>query len=123
MPRILVIDDDAQVRDMLRRMLELAGHEVVVAEDGEAGLKVHAAEPADLIITDILMPNKEGLEIIMCLRRDQPELPIIAISGGGATGGFGYLSTADKLGATVTIAKPFRRDEMLTAVDTALGLD
>ncbi|MCC7492075.1 MAG: response regulator [Fimbriimonadaceae bacterium] len=121
MKRILVIDDDSQIRDMLRRMLEYAGYDVVEAEDGDDGLRQLAAEGADLVITDILMPNKEGLETIIALRRTQPNLPVIAISGGGWSGSLGYLNTADKLGAAATLPKPFSRVQMLDAVGKVLG--
>lgn len=118
--RIMIIDDDEQVREMLRRMLEYAGYQIAEAEDGEAGLAALASAPVDLVITDILMPNREGLETIMSLRRDCPDLPIIAISGGGWSGAAGYLNTAGKLGATCTLPKPFSRQQMLEAVEEAL---
>lgn len=118
---VLIIDDDPPIREMLRRMLEYAGYQVTEAVDGEAGLRSFQAEPPDLVITDILMPNKEGLETIMGLRRLAPEVPIIAMSGGGHNGTLSYLQTADRLGARVTLAKPFTRQEMLDAVHTALG--
>lgn len=120
MNRVLVIDDDEQVREMLRRMLEYDGFEVVEAEDGDQGLRLAEQAPVDLVITDILMPNKEGLETIMGLRRHQRDLPIIAISGGGFSGSLDYLTTADKLGATMTVAKPFTRQQMIAAVRKAL---
>ena len=120
MNRVLVIDDDEQVREMLRRMLEYEGLEVLEAGDGEEGLRLFADSPVQLVITDILMPNKEGLETIMGLRRKYPQLPIIAISGGGFSGSLDYLSTANKLGATLTIAKPFTRQQMIDAVNKVL---
>lgn len=120
MKRILVIDDDDQVRAMIRQMLEKAGYSVMEAQDGEVGMKLHRHNPADLIITDIFMPEKEGLETIRELRRDFPEVKIIAISGGGMTGALSYLSLAKGFGALRTIAKPFDRQELLATVKEIL---
>lgn len=83
MTRILVIDDEPQVRAMLRQMLEREGYEVVEAEEGEEGMRRYREQPVDLVITDILMPQKEGIETIRALRRTNPGVKIIAISGGG----------------------------------------
>ena len=116
MARILVIDDDPQVRDMLRQFLEWAGYEVRVAPEGSAGLKLHRAQPVDLIITDIVMPGKEGLETILEFRGQFPTVRIIAISGGGKLGPHDYLNTARVIGAQRTFAKPFDLRELLAAV-------
>ncbi|RMF90686.1 MAG: response regulator [Nitrospinota bacterium] len=116
MKRILVIDDEAPVRRMLRQTLEYAGYTVVEAEDGKEGLKQYRAEPADLVITDILMPEKEGLETIRELRREFPETKIIAISGGGRSGVLDFLNVAEKLGAHRTFHKPFSLQDLLTAI-------
>jgi len=121
MARILIIDDEEQMRGMLRQMLERAGYEVIDAADGKEGMKLFRREPADLIITDLLMPEKEGLETIMELRREFPGTKIIAISGGGREGILDFLPAARKLGACATLAKPFERQEMLDAVAKALG--
>lgn len=121
MTRILVIDDDDQLRQMLRRMLEYTGYEVVEAADGAQGLKVFHEEPTDLVITDILMPGQEGIETIILLRRDYPDVPVIAISGGGTISANAHLNTAGKLGADRTLSKPFTRDEILSAVSDLLG--
>jgi DNA-binding response OmpR family regulator len=83
MARILVIDDDPQIREMLRELFRIAKYEVLVAPDGDAALRLHRANPADLIVTDIVMPEKEGLETILGFRRHFPAARIIAISGGG----------------------------------------
>ena len=85
MARILVIDDDYQVREMLRDTLEIAGYEVEVASDGREGLKLYHNRPTDMIITDIIMPNMDGLETITELQRNFPDTKIIAFSGGGFT--------------------------------------
>ena len=116
MTRILVIDDEAPVRRILRQMLERDGYEVVEAPNGAIGLKLYDENPADLIITDILMPEKEGIETIMELRKTAPEVKIIAISGGGRMDKKGLLSTAKAFGAACTLAKPFTREEVLAAV-------
>jgi DNA-binding response OmpR family regulator len=123
MARILVIDDDPQVREMLKQLLERAGYEVGVAPDGNAGVKINRADPAQLIITDIVMPGKEGLETIMEFRRHFPAVRIIAISGGGKIGPHDYLNTAKAMGAQKTFAKPFDLPELLSAVWELLQKD
>lgn len=120
MTRILLIDDDAQARDMLRQMLERAGYDVVEATNGREGLQHYQASAIDLIITDILMPEQDGLETIQELRRLAPEAKIIAISGGGQTGLLDLLPIAEKLGAQCTLRKPLRRQEFLAAVQQLL---
>jgi CheY-like chemotaxis protein len=116
MARILVVDDDEQVRTMLRRTLEREGYEVEEAADGQAALDAHRRQAADLLIVDIVMPEKEGLETIFELRRDYPEVKVIAISGGGHLAPQGYLDTAARFGAQRTFAKPVDRDELLEAI-------
>jgi DNA-binding NtrC family response regulator len=107
MKRILVIDDDTQMREMLRKVLERAGYEVEDAADGKIGTKIHRQEPVDLVVTDLIMPEKEGIETIREFRRDFPQLKIIAISGGGRIGANGYLSMAKTMGAHRIFSKPF----------------
>lgn len=87
MARILLIDDEEDLRSLLRQMLMQAGHEVFDAANGEDGLKLYRATPADLIITDILMPGKGGLDLLVELHRDYPQARVIAISGGFKAGG------------------------------------
>lgn len=94
MPLILIIDDDDQIREMLRQMLERAGYEVTDAPNGKVAMKLYREQPADLIITDLIMPGKEGIETIIELRRDFPEVKIIAISGGGRIAPRDYLAMA-----------------------------
>lgn len=120
MARILIIDDDSPTRRMLRQALEYAGHSVVEAQDGRQGIQHHRTMPVDLILTDILMPEKEGLETIMELRRDFPGLKIIAMSGGLDTGQFNFLTIAQKLGAHTTLRKPFGLQEMLNTIQQVL---
>lgn len=114
--KVLIIDDDAKIRRVLDLRLKKAGYQVFVAANGEAGLNLFRAEQPDIIITDILMPGKEGLETIMELRRDSPEVKIIAMSGGGRVGADKYLDLAKKFGAEHTFTKPFTGKEVLLAV-------
>jgi DNA-binding response OmpR family regulator len=114
--RILIIDDEDQPRRMLQQVLIRAGYEVIEARDGNQGLQLFRASPTDLIITDILMPEKEGLETIIDLRREFPAVKIIAISGGGRTGNLNFLEVAKRLGAQRTLQKPFELQEMIAAV-------
>ncbi len=121
MARILIIDDDEQVLAMLRQTLERKGYEVLDAPDGKVGIKLYQEDPTDLIITDIIMPGKEGIETIMELKRNFPDVKIIAISGGGRINPEEYLDMADKLGAKRTFAKPVEREELLKAVRELIG--
>ena len=121
MARILVIDDDGQVRGAIRRILERAGHTVLDAADGEAGIRVYRERPADLIITDIFMPERDGIETIQQLRREFPGVKIIAISGGDRTRTVDLRKDAELLGASRTLRKPFELTELLEAVSELLG--
>jgi len=114
--KVLVIDDDAKITRVLDFKLRKAGYQVIVAANGEAGLNLFKAQQPDMVITDILMPGKEGLETIMELRRDFPEVKIIAMSGGGHIGADEYLDLAKKFGAQYTFTKPFTGKEILQAV-------
>lgn len=116
MARILVIDDDAAFRKTVRRMLQSGGHEVLEAGDGLAGVAAFKAAPTDVVVTDILMPEGEGMETIGQLRRIQPTLQILAISGSGDAGRYDYLAMAERLGANASLRKPFKVDELLDAV-------
>ncbi len=122
MGRILVIDDDTQFRSMIRTLLERQGHDVLEAPDGEAGIRLFEDQGADLIVTDIVMPNKEGLETIMELRRKVPRPKIIAVSGGGRIGPESYLQLAEKFGAVKVFSKPFDLKAFLQAVQEALSV-
>jgi YesN/AraC family two-component response regulator len=120
MARILIIDDEPQIRSMLKLMLERDGYEVVEAPDGVEGINVYRQNPADLIITDLIMPNKDGIGMIIELKKEFPDVKIIAMSGGGLNKPEGYLKGAQKLGAARTLTKPIDREEMLTAVKDIL---
>jgi CheY-like chemotaxis protein len=120
MARILIIDDEPQIRSMLRLMLERVGYEIAEAPDGIEGIRKYRENPADLIITDLIMPNKDGIGMIIDLKKEFPKVKIIAMSGGGVNRPEGYLDGAKKLGATRTLTKPIDRDEMLKAVKETL---
>lgn len=113
---ILLIDDEIEVRATVSRLLQRAGYEVVTAANGAEALSTARFVRADLIITDLLMPEKEGFETIAELRREFPELPVIAVSGGGVVDPGSYLTLAQKLGADRALAKPFGFQELLSAV-------
>jgi DNA-binding response OmpR family regulator len=117
MAQILIIEDNDDLRNVLQEMLEKHNYVVMVASDGEEGLKLFRENPVPLVITDIVMPNKEGIETIFDLQRDFPEVNIIAISGGGQLGGGSYLETARGVpNVKKTFMKPFGMDELLQAV-------
>lgn len=120
MASILVIDDDDMVRTMLLRTLTRGGHTAVGARDGAEGIRSFRENPMDLVITDIFMPNQEGLATIMELRRNFPTSRIIAISGGGARASLDVLPVAEALGASKTLRKPFTPAEVLEAVNEVL---
>jgi CheY-like chemotaxis protein len=117
---VLVIDDEPQIRSMLRMMLERAGHEVEEAPDGIEGIRIYRNNPVDLIISDLIMPNKDGIGMIIELKKEFPDVKIIAMSGGGLNKPEGYLEGAKKLGAQRTLTKPIDRDELLRTVSDAL---
>ncbi len=120
MANILVIEDDLDVRRLLRDVLERAGHGVVEAADGAEGIERVRSQPVDLVITDILMPEKEGIETILELKRDWQDVKIIAISGGGRVGPDDYLKSARRVGAQRTFTKPFDPKALLQAVEELL---
>ena len=120
MARILIIDDEPQIRSMLTLMLEREGYEVIEAPDGVAGIKEYRQNPVDLIITDLIMPNKDGIGMIIDLKKEFPDVKIIAMSGGGLNKPDGYLKGAKKLGAACTLTKPIDREEMLKVVKDTL---
>ena len=115
---ILIIDDDEQTRDFLRRVLEEAGYMVIEAPNGREGLRQFRQTPTALVITDLLMPDMDGLEVTMALHRESPKAKIIAITGG--SGKRDFLDTAKLLGAHRTIKKPITIEELLRAVQQEL---
>jgi DNA-binding NtrC family response regulator len=120
MARVLVIDDDDDTRRMLCEVLTRAGHEAVDAADGRAGVARYRESRADVVITDIFMPERDGLETIREIRREFLQVRIIAISGGGRWSNFDYLPSALMLGAWRTMDKPFSPTALLQAVAEAL---
>ena len=121
MTSILLVDDDEQLRTMLSVVLRRAGYEVQVAIDGIEASNFYRSHPADLLITDLIMPGKEGLEIIRELRKDYPQVKIIAMSGGGRTGPMNYLKVAKAFGAQEVLEKPFPHREILDAIRRVLA--
>ena len=118
---ILVIDDEEPVRTVLRQMLEKEGYEVEEAPDGAVGLSLLQDHPIDLVITDLFMPEKEGIETMREVQKSFPQVKIIAMSGGGRMGKLDFLPMAESFGAQRTLAKPFERKELLEAVSAVLA--
>ncbi len=121
MARILVVDDEDLVRLTLRQMLEAGGHEVIEAANGKQGVALEAENPVDLVVTDIIMPEQEGIETIVQLRRKNPSLKIIAISGGGRMKNMDFLKIAANVGADATLTKPFSTQELTEVVNRCLA--
>jgi len=117
MAQILIIDDDYSVRRALRTVLEKEGHDVVEAINGEEGARLFTKFPIDLVITDILMPEKDGVEVLLELRADHPNIKAIVISGEGQE----FLPAAEEFGALRTLSKPFRPSKLITVVREVLG--
>jgi len=131
MSRILIIDDESDVRTAMARVLERAGHQVEVADSGEAGMRAFQMRGADLIVTDVIMPGLNGVELVKQLRDARFEGRIIVISGGGnlAAAGYqpgaitttAYLAAATKSGADAVLSKPFERQELVDLVNSLLA--
>jgi DNA-binding response OmpR family regulator len=117
--RILVIDDEAGLRKTIRGMLEFRGLEVEEAADGEMGIRAYRQHGADVVLCDLFMPTRDGLETIRELRRLAPHVKIIAMSGGGPRGTVNLLPMARRMGAAEVLYKPFAWSELLAAVDQA----
>jgi CheY-like chemotaxis protein len=117
MAKILIVDDDEQLREMLKQVLEGEEYEVVGSDNGEEAIRILRQSPIDLLITDIIMPKKDGTGLIMEIRKDFPDLQIIAISGGARhIDAQNPLQIAKKLGAHFTFTKPFKLEDLLGAV-------
>lgn len=119
--KVLVIDDDILVRRTISRILEHGGYQVALAENGAKGAAKFRSEHPDLVITDIIMPEQEGIETIIELRRENPDARIVAVSGGGRLGSMDFLTVARKLGASEILRKPFEPAELLGCVARALA--
>ena len=120
MAKILLVDDNATLLKHQGEFLRLAGHEVILAPDGKQAMRLVQTQAFELVITDLVMPEKEGIEIIRELRQSHPALKIIAMSGGGRGDAKDYLAIAKVLGASQVLAKPFSGQELLQAVSAAL---
>jgi DNA-binding response OmpR family regulator len=116
MALVLVIDDEPQMRRMIRRILSAAEHDAIEASNGREGLAMFQKYRPDIVVTDILMPEKEGIETILEIRRATAATGIIAISGGGVSDNLMFLDIAKKFGADAVLAKPFRAQELIDAV-------
>ncbi len=116
MALVMIVDDDQQILRLLAEIIEKEGHQIVSAEDGEQAFQQFQKHPIDLVITDLLMPNKEGLELIQELRSIRPELKIIAYSGGGQMKPDNYLDFAKGMGADRVFSKPIPIKELTAAV-------
>ncbi|MCB5253039.1 MAG: response regulator [Candidatus Cloacimonadaceae bacterium] len=123
MAKVLVIEDEDSFRNVLVKMLSKAGFEVRQAGDGNQALEICAKFMPDLVLTDIIMPDKEGLETIQELLEINPSLKIVAMSGGGRYGPNSYLPLAEKLGARATLQKPFMREDLINTINSVLTND
>jgi len=122
MAHILVIDDDPTVRSLLAALIEAHGHTAVTATDGRSGMKMFQMGSIDLVVTDIVMPDQEGIATIGAIRRLSRSIPILAISGSGTVGGPGdYLHAAQALGATSTLKKPLDSTEFVEVIERLLA--
>jgi DNA-binding response OmpR family regulator len=113
---VLVVDDNEDMRVTVQALLQADGFEVSVAADGEAALALHRKSPADVVITDLFMPDKDGIETIIELRKLYPMVKIVAISGWTSTQGSDYLQVAREIGAAATLQKPFDPAELSRVV-------
>ncbi len=120
MKKILVVDDDDLIRDLIYEILEPQGYHILLAENGNRALEILDKEEIDLIITDIIMPDKEGIETILEIKKRFPRANIIAMSGGGQLEANSYLSMAKRLGVNATLTKPFTPAKLLSVVQEIL---
>jgi len=117
MARVLVVDDEEQFRTMARHLLEAEGHEVIEAASGQEGIDQFRALAPDIVVTDMVMPGKSGVEAIEAIRQENPSVRIIAISGSGGIAASDFFKSARKAGADATLAKPFHLGEFLQALN------
>ena len=119
--KILIVDDEAPMRFVIEHLLNSEGYKVFTAANGEIALELASRESFDLVMTDLIMPGKDGIETILLLRASQPKMKIIAMSGGWNGGANSYLRLAGKIGASSTLAKPFDKTTLLQAVEREVG--
>ncbi len=120
MAKVLIVEDEEDLRDLISTVLQEAGHATIVTIDGEAGMRAFAAGRPDLVITDVIMPEADGIETIRRIRTLDPAARIIAMSGGALIGNDYYLRMAKPLGAMAVLAKPFDIDDLVHLVDACL---
>ena len=120
MARILIVEDEESIRTMLSQSLKQLDHEISTAPDGDQALEFLRENEIDLVVTDIVMPNREGLETIQDIRQNWPKIKIIAMSGGGRVGNMNYLELAQNFGATAALKKPFTMAQLKGAISDAL---
>ncbi len=121
MKKILIIEDDRFVQSMLRQTIERAGYQVETADNGSIGLDLYASQAFDAVITDLIMPDTEGIETICKMKKMNAGVKVIAISGGGRNRAEDYLFLAKKLGACYTFSKPVDRKQLLSALHALVG--
>ncbi|HEX6692557.1 MAG TPA: response regulator [Burkholderiales bacterium] len=110
--RVLVVDDNEDLRNTIGALLQADGFDVVLAADGQAALAQHQVRPVDVVLTDLFMPDKDGIETIVELRKLSPGVKIVAMSGWTSSQGSDYLQVAREIGASVTLQKPFDPEEL-----------
>jgi CheY-like chemotaxis protein len=123
MARVLVVDDQLEIRRVMLRLLEHAGHTTAEADGGAEGLRQITAQPADLVVTDLFMPDMDGLEFMREMARRRPGTRVIAVSGGGFMDAPSILAVASTLGAVRTLSKPFEAPQFLALVEEVLAAD
>jgi len=117
MAKILLVEDDDLVNDMLKQMLQRAGHEIQTAGNGEEAAQLLKTSEPDIMVTDIIMPKKSGITLISEVKDQHPNMEIIAISGGGRLDPIGYLDLSESIGASVSFEKPIDKSALLMAID------
>jgi len=120
MAHILLVDDDPLLRKVLQATLEAQGYQIVAVDDGKAALNVFSPQKFDIVITDLVMPEMDGLEFILRLRKDYAAVPILALSGGGRSRNMEVLEHAGAFGATAVLPKPFLPEQLVQLVATLL---
>lgn len=115
-PVLLVVDDDANIRQIIKLLLESAGYRVFCATDGQEAVKMLAGQTFDLVLTDMLMPGSDGLELLSAIKKSRSPIKVLVMSGGGMIGVADYLKVAKKLGAHGVLEKPFTSETLLSTV-------
>jgi CheY-like chemotaxis protein len=123
MPGILIVEDDKDLREMLKTSLSKRKYTVLEASDGKEAILRFKPGITDLVITDLIMPDEDGLKVIMKIKQIKPEIKIIAISGGGKAGPGNYLNIARALGADLVLSKPFSLNDLVSKIDSLLNVE